>query len=61
VLKKGGRLLIVDFRKEETGFGPPVGIRVSRERAIGLCGRKGFALLNAKDLPYHYLLVFVKA
>jgi ubiquinone/menaquinone biosynthesis C-methylase UbiE len=60
VLKKRGRLLIVDFKKEETGFGPPVSIRISKEKAVGLFIAKGFALLKAKELPYHYLLVFVK-
>jgi len=61
VMKRDGRLLIVDFKKEETGFGPPVGIRVSKEQAISLFEGKGFALSKSSDMPYHYLLVFVKA
>jgi len=61
VVKQDGRLLIVDFKKEETGFGPPVRIRVAKETAIRLFQEKGLVLSNAKDLPYHYLLVFVKA
>jgi len=60
VVKRGGRLLIVDFKKEETGFGPPVGIRVTMARAIRLFEERGFALLKVKELPYHYLLVFAK-
>ncbi len=58
VVKKGGRLLIVDFKKEETGFGPPVGIRISMTKAVRLFEEKGFALSNVKELPYLYLLVF---
>jgi len=60
VLKRSGTLLIVDFKKEETDFGPPVRIRVSRKQAITLFERVGFALFKTKDMPYHYLLVFVK-
>ena len=61
VMKRGGRLLVVDFKKEETGFGPPVGIRVLKERAITLFDGKGFALSKSHNMPYHYLLVFIKA
>lgn len=60
VVRKGGEILIVDFKKEETGFGPPVKIRVSRARAIRIFQMKGLALSKAKDLPYHYLLVFTE-
>jgi len=60
VLKKDGRLLIVDFKKEETGFGPPVKIRVSKEKGVKLFEEKGLRLLKMKELSYHYLLVFVK-
>ena len=59
VVKHGGSLLIVDFKKQETGFGPPVKIRVAREKARRLFEDSGFALSNTKGLPYHYLLVFV--
>jgi len=60
VLKKGGQLLIVDFKMEETGFGPPVNIRVSKTGAVKLFEARGFRLRKVKELPYHYLLVFVK-
>jgi ubiquinone/menaquinone biosynthesis C-methylase UbiE len=59
-IKKGGRLLIVDFKKEETGFGPPVKIRISQVRAVKLFEEKDFTLSKEKQLPYHYLLVFTK-
>ena len=60
VVKHEGSLLIVDFKKQETGFGPPVKIRVAKEKAIRLFEDSSFALSNTKDLPYHYLLAFVK-
>jgi len=58
VLRHGGKALIVDFKKADTDFGPPVAIRVSKRRAIGLFEREGFKLLRREDLLYHYLLVF---
>jgi len=60
VVKKCGKLLIVDFKREETGFGPPVRIRVSKASAIKLFEAKGVKLSSLKELPYHYLLVFTK-
>jgi len=60
VVKKGGKLLIVDFMKKETGFGPPVQIRVKKTEAIRLFEEKTLSLVKEKKLPYHYLLVFVK-
>jgi ubiquinone/menaquinone biosynthesis C-methylase UbiE len=60
VVKKGGKLLIVDFKKEETEFGPPVEIRVSKAQAIRRFQAKGLRFSKTKDLPYHYLLVFTK-
>jgi ubiquinone/menaquinone biosynthesis C-methylase UbiE len=60
VVKKGGKLLIVDFKKEETGFGPPVRIRMRQDEAIRLFERNGLTLSKARELPYHYLLVFAK-
>lgn len=60
VLKLYGKALIVDFKKENTGFGPPIAIRVSKEQAKNLFDKKGFTFLKSKDLMYHYLLVFSK-
>jgi len=60
VVKKNGKVLIVDFKKEETNFGPPVKIRVPKNRTIKLFKEKGFTLSKAKELPHHYLLVFIK-
>ena len=61
VVKKGGKILIVDFMKKETGFGPPVEIRVSKDKAVRLFEAESLALIEKRDLPYHYLLVFVKS
>ena len=60
VLKQGGKVLISDWKKEDTGFGPPIAIRVSREQAVALFNENDFALLKKESLPYHYLLIFSK-
>lgn len=60
VLKPNGKFTVVDFKKEETGFGPPVAIRIAKAQAISLFERKGFKTLKTLDLPFHYALVFSK-
>lgn len=60
VLKLSGIVLIVDFKKENTGFGPPAAIRVSKKQATSLFEKKSFTTLETRDLMYHYLLVFSK-
>jgi ubiquinone/menaquinone biosynthesis C-methylase UbiE len=60
VVKKGSKILIADFMKKETEFGPPVEIRVSKAKAVKLFEAESFALVEKRDLPYHYLLVFVR-
>ncbi len=60
VIKPHGRLLIVDFQKKETGFGPPVGIRISKAQAVKSFLKAGFSLRVQRNLAYHYLLVFTK-
>lgn len=60
VLKPNGRALISDFQKKETGFGPPVFIRLSKSDAIALFEKNGFKILQTHELKYHYLLVFSK-
>lgn len=60
VLKNSGKVLIVDFKKKHTDFGPPINIRVSKEQALSIFRKGGFANLKWQDLQQHYLLVFSK-
>lgn len=60
VLKQKGIVTIIDFKKKETSFGPPVAIRFSKNRARQLFEKNNFTFLKSKDLAYHYLLVFRK-
>jgi ubiquinone/menaquinone biosynthesis C-methylase UbiE len=60
VLKSDGRVSIVDFKKEDTGFGPPVSSRVSKEEAKHLFTERDLTALESYDLKFHYLIVFGK-
>ena len=60
VLKPKGQAAIVDFKKEDAGFGPPVSVRVSKEQAGHLFEKHGLTVLKTHDLKYHYLIVFRK-
>jgi ubiquinone/menaquinone biosynthesis C-methylase UbiE len=59
VLKPSGKAVIVDFKKAETGFGPPVAIRISNEQTKQLFEKHGFKTLKSRKLQYHYLIVFL--
>jgi ubiquinone/menaquinone biosynthesis C-methylase UbiE len=60
VLRSNGKAVIVDFKKENTGSGPPVAIRLSKDQAKFLFEKNGFTVVKSKDLTYHYLIVFQK-
>ncbi|MGZ5502266.1 MAG: class I SAM-dependent methyltransferase [Halobacteriota archaeon] len=56
-LKKDGRLINLDWKKEPTPFGPPVNIRFSEEEATSLIERAGFHVVSIKDSgQYHYVI-----
>jgi ubiquinone/menaquinone biosynthesis C-methylase UbiE len=60
VLRRNGKAVTVDFKKENTGSGPPVAIRLSKDQAKLLFEKNGFTFVKSKDLMYHYLIVFQK-
>lgn len=60
VLKPDGQALICDFEKRDTGFGPPVSIRLARNEATTLFESIGFKILQIHPLKYHYLFVLSK-
>ena len=58
-VKPGGKLVIVDFKKEETPMGPPVAERLTPEQVAAELSGAGFTLEREVDaLPYQYILVF---
>ena len=60
VLKPTGKAAIVDFKKEDTDFGPPVSIRLSKEQASHLFEKQGLKFMKSYDLKHHYLIFFRK-
>jgi arsenite methyltransferase len=58
-LKKGGRLIIVDFYKKELPYGPPPHHKLAKEIVISELEEAGYKLLHSHDfLPYQYFLEF---
>lgn len=58
VLKPGGRLAIVECKKEEMSFGPPVHIRLSPQEIEASIKGMGFEKTGYTDLGYNYLIQF---
>lgn len=56
LLKPGGRLAVVEIRKEDTPFGPPLEIRVSPEELSRMMDLKPVGLTEAGE--YFYMQVF---
>jgi len=58
-LRKGGRLVNIDFHKRELPVGPPVEHKVSREEFLTFAESAGLVLkAEHQFLPYQYFLVF---
>ena len=60
VLKPDGRLVIIECKKEEMPFGPPLNMRLSPEELENLIGKYGFEKINLVDLGYNYMIQFRK-
>jgi ubiquinone/menaquinone biosynthesis C-methylase UbiE len=59
ILKSGGTLAVVEFKKEEGPVGPPVSIRLAPEEVQSLVLPHGFSKQAFQELgPHHYLITF---
>lgn len=57
MVKPMGRLLDLDWKKEQMTFGPPYQIRFSVEHASTLLLNAGFQVVNVSDAgKYHYII-----
>jgi len=57
-LAPGGRLVIVDFKKEDVPVGPPMEMKIAKQDLIAELVAAGFRLKEEGDfLPYQYLLI----
>ncbi len=56
-LRWAGRafVLVAEWKKEPTSFGPPLHERLSPEDILRLA--KGFELVKYRELPHHYLMI----
>ncbi len=58
LLRHGGKLMIIDWKKEETPQGPPLSIRVEEETIISQMKQGRFSsIASHKMLPYHNFVV----
>jgi arsenite methyltransferase len=59
MLKPGGRIVMIDFKKKDLPVGPPDEMKIAREDVIDQMKAGGFRLAKEYTfLPYHYFLVF---
>jgi len=59
VLKPGGRLAIVEFKKTDGPPGPPIHIRLSPDEVADILSPYGFSQKRLTDVgPYNYLMLF---
>lgn len=59
MLKPGGQIIMVDFKKAETPVGPPMELRIDRDDLVREMERNGFRVeAEHTFLPYQYFLVF---
>jgi ubiquinone/menaquinone biosynthesis C-methylase UbiE len=57
MIKPGGKLVNLDWKKQETGMGPPLEIRFNEETASRLIAEAGFVVEMVRDTgPNHYLI-----
>ncbi len=62
LLKNGGKLMIIDWKKEETPEGPPLSIRVSDDEIALQMTRGGFSGIELhRVLEFHCFVTGVKA
>lgn len=59
VLKPGGRLVIIECKKEDTKFGPPLSMRVPPDEIEEYVCTSGFEKIGLVNLGYNYMIKFV--
>lgn len=60
VLKGEGRLAVIECKKEEQQFGPPLSMRLSPEEIESSAIRHGFEKMELVDLGFNYLIIFAE-
>lgn len=61
ILKTGGLILILEWKKEALALGPPVDLRLEDEKVSNFFVKQGFKFVQALETDqYHYGMVFQK-
>jgi len=61
MLKPGGQIIVLDYKKEKLPVGPPPEMKTAREEVISHMESAGFKLHKEHTfLPYQYFLVFTR-
>lgn len=59
VMKAGGMLAVIEFKKIDGPPGPPIAIRITSEELSRVCRPFGLAPVKTRDVgPYNYLTLF---
>ncbi len=61
VLKTGGQIIVIEWKKERLPFGPNINVRMSENQTADLLTRAGFRF--QQEMPadaFHYALIFSK-
>ena len=58
ILKPNGRLTIIEIKKEDTPFGPPIHMRLSPDDTKTILSSNGFKKVKLIDLEYSYMMQF---
>ena len=58
ILKPGGRVAIIECKREDQPFGPPKHMRLSPEMVEAAITKYEFAKLGLKDLGYNYMIQY---
>jgi len=59
MLKPGGQIIVLDYKKEQLPVGPPPEMKMAREEVLSEMTSSGFKLAQEHSfLPYQYFLVF---
>lgn len=62
ILSDEGRLVIIDWKKMEMEFGPPIEERLDEKDVISICNNNGFDFYGHSYAgPYNYMLIFEKS
>jgi ubiquinone/menaquinone biosynthesis C-methylase UbiE len=61
ILAPGGRVCVIDFKKKKMEMGPPLRVRLTKNRLRGMLRQSGFSRVKSlSPLPFHNALIAVK-